>query len=243
MNCDDFKFEYTVAPLELSEQACVHRDTCQECQAFIADQDAFELKLAKVVSCDVPKDFRHTLRENVVEKTASSISNVIQLGALWKMPQVSIALAASLIVSVILFNVMEPSVNTVIPVEQLVFEHMEHDSVRALKASHEYMRKELAGMERNFGVRVKDPGVLRFAQRCPMGDTYGLHMVYKNDDGEPFTVIYMPEVSLDKVQEFNFSGLKGWARPVTKGSLAIVGGTTLDLSAADAKVKKTLQWL
>ena len=242
MNCDDFKFEYTVAPLELSEQACLHRDTCQECKAFIADQDAFELKLAKVVSCEVPKDFRHTLRENVFEKTSSPIGNVIQLGR-WKMPQVSIALAASLIVSVILFNVMGPSVNTVIPVEQLVFEHMEHDSVRALKASHEYMRKELAGMEKQFGVRVKNPDVLRFAQRCPMGDTYGLHMVYKNDNGEPFTVIYMPEVFIDKVQEFNFSGLKGWARPVKKGSLAIVGGATLDLPAVDADVKRSLQWL
>ena len=242
MNCEDFKFEYTVAPLELSELACSHRDACQACQAFIADQDAFELKLTNVVNCKVPEDFRHTLREKVAEKTVSSISNVIQLER-WNLPKISMALAASLIISVILFNVTGRSVNTFIPIEQLVFEHMEHDSVRVLKASHEYMRKELAGMEEQFGVRIKDPEVLRFAQRCPMGDTYGLHMVYKNDDGEPFTVIYMPEVSLDKVQEFSFSGLKGWARPVTKGSLAIVGGTTLDLPAADAKVKKTLQWL
>ena len=66
MKCEDFKFEYTVAPSELSEGGRVHKEACPGCHDFSEQQDRFEEQLTGVVNFSVPSDFRHTLREKIV---------------------------------------------------------------------------------------------------------------------------------------------------------------------------------
>ena len=66
-------------------------------------------------------------------------------------------------------------------------------------------------------------------------------MVYQHNN-QPVTVIYMPEINLDQTLPFNYSGLKGWIKPLKKGSLAVLGGSTIDLPKEEF-AKEAIEWL
>ena len=109
---------------------------------------------------------------------------------------------------------LSPNQSLGVPVNQLVYEHMQHD-MRGLESSHRIDGVQLASLQKEFGVRLKTPDVIQFAERCPIGDTYGLHMVYENG-GNPITVIYMPELTVGETQPFNYSGFNGWGKACKK---------------------------
>jgi hypothetical protein len=239
MKCEDFKFEYTVASSELSDEAIGHQHACADCNEFSKQQDSFEEQLAGAINFSVPSDLRHTLREKIVlhpdlEKGGEPTT--------WRLPKSSMALAASVVMAVGLVGYyLSPNQSNSVPLNQLVYEHMQHD-VRGLEGSHQLQGAELVSLEQEFKLRLKTPKAFQFAERCPIGDTYGLHMVYENG-GNPVTVIYMPELSIGQTQPFNYSGFNGWVRPAKKGSIAIVGGSTTNLPEVDERVEEAIEWL
>lgn len=247
MKCEDFKFEYTVAPSELSEGGRVHKEACPDCHEFAEQQDNFEKQLTGVVNFSVSSDLRHTLREQIVlhpdlEKDEETVTSMPAKSSVWALPKSSMALAASMVMAVGLVGYyLSPNQSQGVPLNQLVYEHMQHD-VRGLESSHQIEGAQLVSLEKEFGVRLKTPGVIQFAEKCPIGDTYGLHMVYENG-GNPITVIYMPELNIGETQPFNYSGFNGWVRPAQKGSIAVVGGSTTNLPEVDQRIKKSIEWL
>jgi len=232
MNCDEFKIEYIVAPNELSSEAGEHLKDCEMCQAFVQTEEQFNKKLSTVINVDVPEGFRHKLREYVVKKNQP----------FWSLSRASLALAASLVMAIGLVNVYQSSfLSPQQGIEHLLVQHIEHD-VQAFKTSHQIDPEHLVEVEKEFGVRVNLPKMMNYAEKCPIGDSYGLHMVYESDN-KLITVIYMPEIKMSKVVEFNYSGLKGWVKPLERGSIAIVGGSTIDLPKEEERIKDAIEWL
>jgi len=66
MKCEDFKFEYTVAPTETSVEVSAHLASCQQCQLFVEQEKQFEQKLNGLINTEVPSGLRHSLRESVL---------------------------------------------------------------------------------------------------------------------------------------------------------------------------------
>ena len=232
MKCDDFKFEYTVAPNEIGAEAIRHQQSCADCESFVEQQCAFEQQLTGVINCDVPDGLRHSLREHVITHKP----------LLWRFPKASIALAASLLMAVGIVSINRaPNQHSVLPIDQLVVEHFAHDGAVSTKVSHQLNPQQLAQVSKQFGVRVKFADQISFAEKCPIGDSYGLHMVYQYQE-QPVTIIYMPEITLDATIPFHYAGLHGWVKPLKNGSIAVLGGSTIDLPkegfAGDA-----IEWL
>lgn len=232
MKCEDFEFEYTVAPEEISADACEHLDACALCQSFVEQEKQFQHQLAGVINCEVPDGFRHSVRKHVVNNQPQ----------FWSFPTMSIALAASLLmaVGVVNFNKSQYA-DQHFPLDRLVVEHIEHDGVASMKASYQLSGQKLVQVSQQFGVRVKLANHISFAEKCPIGDSYGLHMVYQSENG-PVTIIYMPELPLEKTQPFNYAGLKGWVKPMKQGSIAVVGGSTMDIPKEEF-ADEVIEWL
>lgn len=232
MKCEDFKFEYTVAPNEITGVASEHLQSCAACQNFTQSQLVFEQKLAGVINCAVPDGLRHRLREYIVTNKP----------AFWSMSKTSVALAASLILAVGIVSInFLPRDSGGLPIDQLVVQHFEHDGANSMKTSHHVSSQLLAEVSEQFGVRIKLASDISFVEKCPIGDSYGLHMVYQYNN-QPVTVIYMPEINLDQTLPFNYSGLKGWVKPLKKGSLAVLGGSAIELPKEEF-AKEAIEWL
>lgn len=232
MKCNEFEFEYIAVPNEIAGDACEHLQSCTACQAFVEQQATFEKQLAEVIHCDVPEGFRHTVRKYVVNHQSS----------FWTLPKSSLALVASLLMAVGLVNVYQSTTGEQgLPLDRLVVEHIEHDGIRSMQASHRLSDIQFAKVTQQFGVKVKFANEVSFAEKCPIGNSYGLHMVYRYK-GQAITVIYMPELSPKTMLPFNYAGLKGWVKPLRKGSLAVLAGTTAELPKEEF-ADQAIEWL
>lgn len=232
MKCDDFKFSYTVAPKEIADEACEHLESCDDCQLFVEQQAVFERQLAGVINCAVPDDLRHSLRHHVAGDKPR----------FWRYPKASVALAASLLMAVGIVSVNLPQKQySALPIDQLLVEHFAHDGAASMQVSHQLDPQQLTQVSKQFGVKVKLAEHISFAEKCPIGDSYGLHMVYQYQE-QPVTVIYMPEITLNKTLPFHYGGLHGWVKPLKKGSIAVLGGSTIELPQEEF-ADNAIEWL
>ena len=232
MKCEDFEFEYTVAPNEIAGDADEHLQSCAACQNFTQSQLAFEQQLASVINCAVPDGLRHSLREYVATNKS----------AFWSMSKTSVALAASLILAVGIVSInFLPRDSGGLPIDQLVVQHFEHDGANSMKTSHQVSSQLLAQVSEQFGVRIKLASDISFVEKCPIGDSYGLHMVYQYQ-GKPITVIYMPEISPKEAIMINYSGVKGWVKPLQNGSMAVLTSTINELPSVE-QADQSIEWL
>lgn len=232
MKCENFEFEYVAAPDEIAGDACEHLNTCSTCQSFVAKEKLFQEKLTAVINCDVPEGFRHSVRSHVVNSNTS----------FWSMPRASMALAAFMLLAVGLVTLNSSFFNSQgIPLDKLVLEHLEYDGASSVLASTELETQELQTIAQRFGVRVKQSSHVMFAEKCPIGDSYGLHMVYQYQ-GKPITVIYMPEISSEEAVMVNYAGVKGWVKPLKKGSMAVLTSTANELPSVE-QADQSIEWL
>jgi len=231
MKCNDFEFEYIAAPDEIAGEACEHLQACPTCQSFVEEQAKFEKQLAAVIKCEVPEGFRHTVREHVVNNRPS----------FWTLPKQTLALAASLLMAVGLVNVYQTSNEHEIPLDRLVVEHLEYDGESSKLASNQLESQQLTKVAQQFGVKVKPYSHVSFVEKCPIGDSYGLHMVYQYK-GKPITVIYMPEISPKAATMLNYAGIKGWVKPLKKGSMAVLADSDVELPTVEY-ADESIEWL
>ena len=232
MKCKDFEFEFVVAPNEITGEAREHLKMCAGCQAFVSNQQHFEDQLADVVNSDVPTNLRDSLRKKRGGQAAGR----------WRFPVMSMALAASLIMGVGLVSLkLFTNEHSNLPIDRLIVEHFNHDGERSHMATTEVNPMTLVKLGENFGVRVKLADTVSFVEKCPIGDSYGLHLVYQHNN-QPITLIYMPEIPLDEAVSFYYAGLKGWVKPMKKGSLAVLAGSTAELPKQE-QTKDIIEWL
>ncbi|MEO1885712.1 MAG: hypothetical protein ABGX28_06755 [Methylococcales bacterium] len=52
----------------------------------------------------------------------------------------------------------------------------------------------------------------------------------------------MAEISPDTTIPFHYAGLKGWVKPMKKGSMAVLGGSTAELPEGDF-AEQSIEWL
>jgi len=231
MKCENFEFEYVAAPDEIAGDACEHLKTCSTCQSFVKQEELFQKKLIAVINCDVPEGFRHSVRSHVVNARPS----------FWSIPKASMALAASVLLAVGLVTINKNQFNKDLPLDRLIVEHLEHDGASSVLVSNEMETEQLQTIAQQFGVRVKQSSHVSFAEKCPIGDSYGLHMVYQYQ-GKPVTVIYMPEISPKETVLIDYSGVKGWVKPLQKGSMAVLTSTANQLPSVE-QADQSIEWL
>ena len=123
MKCKEFEFEFVVAPNEVSAEANEHRLACVACQAFAEQHQGVEQQLAELINCEVPAGLRDSLRQQRGKSAQSS----------WRMPVISLSLAASFFVAMLSFN-LYTSEQPGLPIDRLLVEHFEHDGARSMKA-------------------------------------------------------------------------------------------------------------
>lgn len=232
MKCEEFKFEYTATPNEIAGATCEHLQSCDACQQFVEEQKEFEQLLSISLNDAAPEGLRHSLREQAMAQPSTNKMNG------WPM---AIAASVLLTVGVLTMN-FQPQSQGDLPLERLIVEHFAHDGVEAIQASHRLAVHELNQIEDGFGVRLKTPDQVRYAERCPIGDSYGLHMVTQYR-GKPVTVIYMPEITPDAYQPFHYSGMKGWVKPLPQGgSVAFLSGERSELPEQSYS-EEVFEWL
>jgi len=127
------------------------------------------------------------------------------------------------------------------PIDRLLVERLEYDRENSMGSWHQLNARQLASLSGEFGVQLTSTNNVNFAERCPIGGSFGLHMV-REYRGQLVTVIYMPELSPKELVHFNYAGLKGWIKPMKKGSFAVIGDQNIEIPGDDY-ADESIEWL
>lgn len=227
MNCDELRQVYLVDPKEVDAEGRAHLAGCSACQAFVQECAALDAVLQSAIRVPVPTDLKSKLQ-------APQAETVRRTPVLWG----GFALAASITLAVIL--VVFDSAGPAPSLDRLVYEHVGHETLSLVK--HDVSPAHIESEFQRFGLKMKVPGAVRFVERCPIGDTYGLHLVFENQDHR-ITFIYLPEIDVDAPLDFAYGSLHGIIRPAPKGSMAVVGDDDLNLHQTESVVERGIEWL
>lgn len=235
MNCEYVRLIYLADPREATPDSEAHLAECVDCRAFVTSIQPLQQQITQAMQVAVPGHLKTTM-ESIPELEAKAEADVPpSTSHTW----MGYALAASLLLAVGLVG-LNLGVSPQQPLTRLVYEHVGHENIRL--ASHDVSPKHIASEMQRFGMKMKVPGTVTFVERCPIGDTYGLHLVFKNQ-AHNITFIYLPEVEVDQPQGFAYDGMQGVIRSAPKGSLAIVGDEDLDLNQTETVLTKGIEWL
>ena len=102
-----------------------------------------------------------------------------------------------------------------------------------------------ASLRRLFGTLGADVdhglGPVRFADRCVIGERYGIHLVLPGERGA-VTALFMPGNDLSEKREVAGGGLEGTLFPVGSGSLAVVGEPGEPLEPIARRLLMAVRW-
>lgn len=233
MKCDDVRLIYLADPREAGAAVRAHLDDCAECRAYAESAGQLQHQLQAVVDIPVPADLRARMRQVVTQSELAP--RAPKRSPMWA----GFALAASLILAVGVITI-QFGTSPQVPLDRLVYEHVGHENLSLVR--HTVTPEKTESVMRDFGLKMAVPGTITFVERCPIGDTYGLHLVYKNDSSS-VTFIYLPEINVDQPQAFAYGGLHGVIRKAPTGSLAIVGDQNTDLEQTDVVLTQGIEWL
>lgn len=230
MNCDDVRLIYLADPREADAASATHLAQCPACQAFVREIQPLDDLMKQAIEVPVPVDLRSRLQQ-IAQEPAVEKNPSWGLGGL--------AMAASMVLAIGLV-VMNLDTKPTPSLDRLVYDHVGHENFSLV--AHDISPDHIESEMHKFGMKMKVPGSVTFVERCPIGDTYGLHLVYENA-AHNVTFIYLPDIEVEQPQGFSYGDLHGVIRPAPKGSLAIVGDKNLDLDATNRAINHGIEWL
>jgi hypothetical protein len=207
VNCEEFRRKLHEDPRCRDPDFLAHREVCAPCRDEARQVEVVEARLGELLQEPPPADLKARLRQ-VPRKggfgflplaMAASLSGLVALGALW------------------LGGAAESS-----GVVAEVLEHIEHEP-RALEAI--LPLPEGAWRTLSSRVHLDTDGwdyAVTYAAPCELMHQPGLHLVLAVDSAS-VTVLVIVDREIDQARMFSDDGHRGVVRPLSRGTLAVVG--------------------
>lgn len=244
MNCGQYKEAIAADPSESFDGGAVHSTNCSLCNAFKAEMQALDAKIAAALAIDVPELRMPTL------PPISSEDKVVDLASrrpiTWTTPA-WVGLAASVVLATVIgvrmsnngVEHMDTEHNTL--AEQVVT-HLDYEpaalTVTDVAVSddrlYSVVRPAVATLDR-------DLGLISYAMSCRINGKEVPHLVLQGEKG-PVTILLMPHETVDMPVELEGQSIEGVIFPVGNGSIAIIGERGERIDRVEKTVTEAVKW-
>ncbi|MGH8550894.1 MAG: DUF3379 family protein [Methylococcales bacterium] len=231
--CNEFQKQFSAAGAAqpfFSE----HVEHCAECAYFVRQILPLNRRLLSVMEVRVPASLSEKLQKIPLQERNRRLRNLTR-GTL--------ALAASIVLGVGLFNFGLLRFPARPGLRQVVYEHIIHEPL-ALTAVLPVEQAIVNTTLKDFGVELTDSkiGEVLYVRLCPIGDTHGLHLVVQGQGG-PVTILFMPTKTVKARIPFEEGRFAGHIDPITVGLVAVIGEKGESLDRFDRAIKQSMRWL
>lgn len=239
MNCEQYKEAIAADPSESFDGGALHSAECSSCNAYKAEMQALDARIAAALAIDVPELTMPelppvTAGEKVVE-LASRRRRIFTAPA-W------IAVAASVVLATVIgVRFVNVGIDHGTLAEQVVA-HLDYEP-KALRVTDEavsdeklysVVRPAIATIDRNFGL-------ITYAKSCEINGREVPHLVVQGEKG-PVTILLMPHEMVDMPIALDGQSIEGVILPVGDGSIAIIGERGEAIDQVGSKVTDKLKW-
>ena len=234
IDCERFKIAFTAGSRDLDPELASHSDDCPDCAKFAESMRDLDRKLLACMSVEVPRGLAATLQE-IPGYSSKGKSNWFIFGGF--------ALAAAFLLGIGFSSVYRSDlIFQPATLQQVVYEHILHEP-QALNAVFPVQEAVVNTTLKEFGVSLKkSPGKVMHVTLCPIGDTFGLHLVVQGKRG-PVTFLFLPTKTLDKSLAIVQERFVGYIKPSPHGIIAVVGEKGELLGETESAVRGALKWL
>jgi len=225
MNCLEFRQHVLADPHATTPDCQRHAAECATCAGFLAEQRAFEQKLARAVMVDVPAHLRECIVLQQTVHRARGLRRLAYAAAL------AVVVGGTLGVLTWRESIAEAVVGHIVAEP----DHLHAQSRVDAQTTHAVLHR--------VGLTLRgDLGEVRYAENCPIGRTRGAHLVLAGQRG-PVTVLVLPDRPVPARKTLHAAGFDGMIIPAARGSVAIVGMPGEALPAFEQRLREAVPQL
>lgn len=227
MTCIEFRQRVGAEPLADDPELASHRLACRGCNQFARSQQALDRQLAAALALPVPDGL-----EARIHWRAAADRPAWRRGA---------GIAASLLLSLGLgFSAWYLGGR-----EQLapaVIAHIKHEPQLLVQTANRADAQLVNAVMSRGGLGLRASlGNISHAGLCPFRGRLVPHLVMVVE-GEPVSVLLLPNEHADGVQEIHEDGFNGLVLPAAEGSMAIVAGRAELIVPVRQKLEQAVNW-
>jgi len=239
MNCDQYKEAIAADPSESFDGGALHSAECSSCNAFKAEMQALDVRIAAAFAIDVPD-------LNMPElPLITSEDKVVDLASRrpirWTTPA-WVGLAASVVLATVIGVRFMDTHGTEGTLAEQVVAHLDYEP-KALRVTdvavsdkrlYSVVRPAIATIDRSFGL-------ISYAKSCRINGREVPHLVMQGEKG-PVTILLMPYEMVDMPIRLEGQNIEGVILPVGDGSIAIIGERGEPIDQFGTRVTETVKW-
>lgn len=208
--------------------------TCDACDAFRAEMQAFDRQIEAALAVPVP-----TVQ---LPDLGTAADNVVGLNRPRLRMPAWLAIAATVVVAAVLgVRMFSASIEYPTLADEIIA-HIEHEPY-ALRVSDKPVSATRLARVVPADVAILDhgAGLITYAQSCIINGNRVPHLVLQGQRG-PVTILLMPEERVDEPESIDGSTINGVILPVGNGSIAIIGVKEEDLERIENNVRNSVTW-
>ena len=239
MNCDDYKEAIAADPSESFDGGAVHAADCSSCNAFKAEIQALDARIAAALAIDVPDLKMPELPAVTSEEKVVDLASRRPIR--WTTPA-WVGLAASVVLATVIGVRMINTGTEQDTLAEQVIAHLDYEpgalTVTDVAVSdrrlYSVVRPAIATLDR-------DLGLITYAMSCKINGREVPHLVMQGKKG-PVTILLMPEEMVDMPIPLESESIEGVILPVGNGSIAIIGERGERIDELKTRVTETVKW-
>ncbi len=239
MNCEQYKEAIAADPSESFDGGAVHAADCSSCNAFKAEIQALDARIAAALAIDVPDLKMPELPAVTSEEKVVDLASRRPIR--WTTPA-WVGLAASVVLATVIGVRMINTGTEQDTLAEQVIAHLDYEpgalTVTDVAVSEERLysvvRPAIATLDR-------DLGLITYAMSCKINGREVPHLVMQGKKG-PVTILLMPEEMVDMLISLESESIEGVILPVGNGSIAIIGERGERIDELKTRVTETVKW-
>lgn len=234
MNCEEYRQMISADPA--FDGGAGHLSVCGECQAFRAEMQSLNVKIAKAMQISVPE-------LKLPELPAVDVGNVVSMTARKPLAKPTwFALAATVMLAAAIgFRLFSVDV-TYESLADEVLAHLDHEPAALRVSSKPVTDRQLQdAVPADIARLDHSAGLITYARSCEIRGNQVPHLVIQGEYG-PVTILLMPDEALAEAVSLDGENIHGVMLPVGSGSIAIIGAREEKLERIEKSVLNSVRW-
>ena len=239
MNCEDYKEALAGDPSASFADGDAHVATCESCAAYTAEMQAFDARIARALSIDVP----HLALPSLPEIEDDNVVNMpFGNKQRFSMPT-WIGIAATVVLAAFIgVRMIDLQPGSGLALSEEVLAHFDHEP-RALEITNVAVSEArfFSVVNPSVGTMDRNVGLVTYAQSCIINGKTIPHLVIQGEKG-PITLLLMPEEMIDGAMTLDGKGVNGVILPMGNGSIAIIGERDEPMEQIEQRILDSVEW-
>lgn len=232
--CEDYQQNIAADPT--FDGGAGHLSGCAECQAFRAEMQSLNSRIAQALRIKAPVP-------NIPELPVIDRENVVAITPRKPLSKPAwFALAASVMLAAVIGFRLFGVGDSYGSLADEVLAHLDHEPAALIVSDVAVSDRRLASVvPANVATVSHDAGLITYARSCIINGHTVPHLVIQGEQG-PITLLLMPDEAVAESLLLDGENIHGVILPVGRGSIAIIGVREENLERVEKRVLNSMAW-